>query len=253
MLKMDKTQYIGITETSDPCFHLDIFDNLYDANIIITKNLTPKLIEKLVENKEKCILHMTVTGMGGSKIEPFVPEPIKMFDAVNKLVSDGFPVEQIVLRVDPIVPTEKGVETALNTMLLFQNIGITRLRVSFLDMYNHTKERFIDNHIKIPYETFHADENIRKEAFNKIYEYGIKMGYDIIQTCGEPDFENTPCISQMDIDILGLSDKITLEGNKQQRKNCGCPANKRQLISWEQSKVKCGHNCLYCYMKDNKE
>lgn len=250
---MDKSQYIGITETSDPCFHLDIFDNLYNANIIITKNLTNKMIEKLIENKDKCILHMTVTGMGGSKIEPFVPTPEKNLAQIQILIEKGFPVEQIVLRVDPIVPTEKGVETALNTMLLYQNVGITRLRVSFLDMYNHTKERFINNHIKIPYETFHADENIRKEAFNKIYEYGIKMGYEIIQTCGEPGFESTPCISQMDIDILDLADSITLEGNKEQRTHCGCPSNKRQLITWEKSRIKCGHNCLYCYMKDNKE
>jgi DNA repair photolyase len=246
---MNQSQYIGITETSDPCFHLDVFDNLYDAKIIITQNLTPKLIEKLVENKEKCILHMTVTGMGGSKIEPFVPEPIKMLDAVNKLVYSGFPVKQIVLRVDPIVPTEKGIETALNTMLLFQNVGITRLRVSFLDMYKHTKERFTNNHINLPYETFHANENIRKEAFNKIYEYGIKLGYDIIQTCGEPGFESTPCISQMDIDILGLTQKIILAGKKEQRTHCSCPANKRQLSTWEKSKIKCKHNCLYCYMK----
>ena len=86
--KFDKTQCIGITETSDPCFHLDLFDNLYNANIIITKNLTSKLIEKLVEHKDKCILHLTVTGMGGSKIEPFVPEPMKMLDAVNTLISE---------------------------------------------------------------------------------------------------------------------------------------------------------------------
>ena len=50
---MEKSQYIGITETSDPCFHLDIFDNLYNANIIITKNLTNNLIEKLIENGVK--------------------------------------------------------------------------------------------------------------------------------------------------------------------------------------------------------
>ena len=49
MTKIDKTQYIGITETSDPCFHLDLFDNLYDANIIITKNLSNRLIDKLIE------------------------------------------------------------------------------------------------------------------------------------------------------------------------------------------------------------
>lgn len=247
--KLDKTQCIGITETSDPCFHLDLFDNLYNANIIITKNLTSKLIEKLVEHKDKCILHLTVTGMGGSKIEPFVPEPMKMLDAVNTLVSKGFPVEQIVLRVDPIIPTPKGIETALNVMLYFQNVGIKRLRVSFLDMYKHTKERFLEHNVRLPYETFHADKKTRKEAFNSIYEHAIKMGYDIIQTCGEPDFENTPCISQMDIDILGLTDEIVLEGKKEQRTHCGCPANKRQLISWEKSKIKCGNNCLYCYMK----
>ena len=96
-------------------------------------------------------------------------------------------------------------------------------------------------------------ENIRKHVFNILHTEALEMGYEIIQTCGEPGFESTPCISQMDIDILGLSDSITLEGNKEQRTHCGCPSNKRQLISWEKSRIKCGHNCLYCYMKDNKE
>ena len=249
MTNIQKNQCIGITETSDPCFHLDLFDKLYEANIIITKNLSTKLIEKLIENKDRSILHMTVTGMGGSKIEPFVPEPIKTLDAVNLLISKGFPVKQIVLRVDPIIPTEKGIETALNVLLLFQNVGIKRLRISFLDMYKHTKERFISHNVRLPYETFHADKTVRKEAFNKICDTAIKMGYDIIQTCGEPDFENTPCISQMDVDILGMTDKIILQGKKEQRTHCGCPANKRQLISWEDSKVKCANKCLYCYMK----
>lgn len=249
MTKLDKSQFIGITETSDPCFHLDLFDNLYTANIIITKNLSNKLIDKLVENKDKCILHMTTTGMGGSKIEPFVPTPERTLEQVKTLIERGFPTKQIVLRVDPIIPTEKGVNTALDVLTLFHETGVERVRISFLDMYNHTKERFISNNVRLPYETFHADKTVRKEAFNQIYDHAIQLGYKIVQTCGEPDFENTPCISQMDVDILGLTDVITLEGNKQQRTHCGCPANKRQLISWEQSKIKCGNKCLYCYMK----
>ena len=28
MTKIDKTQYIGITETSDPCFHLNLGNNI---------------------------------------------------------------------------------------------------------------------------------------------------------------------------------------------------------------------------------
>ena len=155
---MDKSQYIGITETSDPCFHLDIFDNLYNANIIITKNLTNKMIEKLIEDKDKCILHMTVTGFGKTKIEPFVPTPEKNLVQIQTLIEKGFPVEQIVLRIDPIMVTQKGTDTALSVLDMFKNTGIKRVRISFMDMYNHVKERFTENNIKLPYETFHASQ-----------------------------------------------------------------------------------------------
>jgi DNA repair photolyase len=247
---MDKSQYIGITETSDPCFHLEIFDNLYDANIIITKNITDKMIEKLIENKNKCIVHTTVTGMGGSKVEPFVPTVEKSVKQMKKLIDGGFPVEQIVLRIDPIIPTDKGINTAKNVLESFMNFGIKRVRVSFLDMYKHVKERFNDANIKLPYESFHADIHTCRKAYRIIFEAAKSCGYDIIDICGEPGFEITPCISQKDIDILGLSDKITLDGNKKQRSNCSCPSNKRQLISWVESKKKCGHECLYCYMQN---
>ena len=41
--KVNKDQRIGTTEIGDPCFHLEIFDNLYRGNIIITKHLTNQL------------------------------------------------------------------------------------------------------------------------------------------------------------------------------------------------------------------
>ena len=249
MKALDKSQYVGITETNDPCFNLDLFDNLYDANIIITKNLSDKLIEKLIEHKDKCILHFTCTGMGGSKLEPFVPKVEVSVRQMGKLIDLGFPVKQIVLRIDPIVPTEKGLNNAITVLEAFRDYKIERTRISFLDMYKHVKERFIENDIRLPYDTFHSDLNLRKESFKKLKDVALLNGYKIVQSCGEPGLESTPCISQMDIDILGLSDKIELVDKKGQRDSCGCPSNKRQLISWEKSKKKCGHNCLYCYMK----
>ena len=117
---MDKSQRFGTTEISDPCFHLEIFENLYDGNLIITKRLTPAFIDKLVENKNKCILHVTCTGMGGSKIEPLVPPKETTYNRVVELIDKGFPVEQIVLRVDPIIPTEKGITTAISVIELFK-------------------------------------------------------------------------------------------------------------------------------------
>ncbi len=244
---MNKEQYIGITETSDPCFHLELFDNLFKANIIVSKNISNKLIDKLIEHKNKCILHCTCTGMGGTKIEPFVPEIEQTAKQIKKLIDNGFPAEQIVLRIDPIIPTEKGVNTAINVIETFKELGIKRLRMSFLDMYKHVKERFIDINIKIPYETFHADLKTRKEAFEKLSNKATECGFTIIQTCGEPGFDSTPCISQMDVDILGLTNEIILEGNKEQRTHCSCPANKKELI--KDKPHQCNHKCLYCFWK----
>lgn len=249
---MEKSQYIGITETSDPAFHLEIFDNLKKANVIITKSLTNKLIEKLLEYKDSCILHATVTGMGGSKVEPFVPTAKKSHEQLKKLIEGGFPIQQVVLRIDPIVPTEKGVNTALSVLELFSDLQILRVRISFLDMYNHVKERFTNNGVPLPYDSFHAGSKLRYEAYLKICDKADELGYRKVLTCGEPGFEATPCISQEDIIILGLQDEITLVGRKDQRTSCHCPENKRELIPYEKrTEKKCGHGCLYCYMKDN--
>jgi hypothetical protein len=232
---------------------LEIFDNLYDGNLIITKRLTEPFIDKLIEHKDKIILHCTVTGMGGSKIEPFVPPKESMFSKTKALIEKGFPVSHIVLRVDPIVPTEKGVQTAIGVINLFRPLGITRLRISFLDMYNHVKDRFKENDIPIPYDTFHASSISREEALRTILKEA--SGDFSIEMCGEPPtsvnvITSVPCLSQKDVDILGLTDKITLEGFKDARTYCGCPGNKTELI--KDKPKQCGHKCLYCFWKTDE-
>lgn len=243
---MDKSQYIGICESGEVAFDLSVFDRLYDGNIIITKRLTDKLIEKLVENKDKCILHFTVTGMGGSKVEPFVPTVEQSFEKFKKLIVNGFPIEQFVLRIDPIIPTDKGWETAEHVLDVFRGNNIKRVRFSVLDMYNHVKERFKESGFPIPYDTFHAPLEKRLEIRDKLIEIGKRDGFDV-EACGEPGIDSISCLSQKDIDILGLTDKIKLEGNKGQRKSCHCPANKKELL--KQKPTKCHHGCVYCFWK----
>ena len=253
---MDKEQRIGTTEIGEIAFNLDAFDRLYKGNIIITKRLTDKLIEKLIEHKDKCILHVTCTGMGGTKIEPLVPDQITTRNKVAELIDKGFPVEQIVLRIDPVVPTEKGTTTAIGVVLLFEGLGIKRVRISFLDMYKHVKERFKENGVQIPdvygSDWFHAQEIARAESLSELTGICHQVGMEI-EMCGEPpiegmDYANIPCVSQKDIDILGLTDEIKLEGNKEARKNCGCPANKSELL--KTTPKRCANGCLYCFWKD---
>lgn len=247
-VKLEKDQYVGMTETGDPAFNLDIFDRLYKANIIITKRLTDKLIDKLVENRDKIILHCTVTGFGQTKIEPMVPDKETTFKKIVQLIKKGFPINQIVLRVDPVIPTQKGINTAISVIELFKDLGIKRVRISFLDMYKHTKERFSKNDIPLPYNSFHASLGIRKYAMCFFKDLADKYNFDL-EVCGEPDIESIPCLSQKDIDILGLNNKITLIGSAEQRSSCGCAGNKIQLIKGGFTQ-KCDNGCLYCYIKD---
>ena len=245
---MDKNQYWGITENCDPAFNLEVFDNLYKGNTIITKRLTNKLIEKLVEHQDKIILHLTCTGSGGTIIEPFVPSTEQNYEKCKQLINSGFPVSHIVLRTDPVIPTDKGIETASKVIRMFSNLGIKRVRWSSMDMYNHVKERFKEAGIALPYDSFHAPANMIRKAHNAIKS--LCDGYNIeLECCGEGLFKGTPCLSQKDVDILGLTNEITLEGNAEQRKTCSCPSNKKQLFHGSKPKP-CEHKCLYCYWKD---
>lgn len=243
---METNQQIGITENGEVAFNLDIFDNLKRANIIITKRLTDNLINKLIEHQDKCILHLTVTGMGGSKLEPFVPTVEETYEKFSQLIDKGFPIQQVVLRIDPIIPTPKGVQTALKVIKLFiNNFNIKRIRWSSLDMYKHVLERFKEENIKPPYETFNA--NIVK--INGLYSIlqGICYVNDIdLEACGEEGY-HTPCISQKDLDILQIND-IKLIGSAEQRKTCGCPSNKTELIKGKPQR--CPNKCLYCFWKE---
>lgn len=242
--KVDISQQVGITESGEIAFNLEAFDNLRDANIIITKRLTDKLIEKLLENKDKIILHLTCTGMGGTVVEPFVPKVNVTYDKFKILIEKGFPISHVVLRIDPIVPTEKGVNTAVNALETFLHIGVKRVRISILDMYKHVKDRFTEKSIPIPFYSFHAPLSLRTDIYNRFLEYSKKYNFDL-EVCGEPGIESIPCLSQKDIDILGMTDKIKLIGNAGQRKSCHCPANKHEIL--KDKPHQCGNACLYCF------
>ncbi len=245
--KLERSQLIGFTESSEVSFNLDVFDRLYDGNIIITKRLTNALIDKLVEHKDKIILHLTVTGYGSSVLEPFVPKMEVMRKKFGELLDKGFPIEHCVLRIDPCIPTKKGFENMLAVVRLFSDTGIRRVRFSVLDMYEHVKKRFKESGLPLPYETFHAPLEERKKMYDALVELGVKYGFEV-ESCAEPGIESIPCLSQKDIDILGLTDKIKLVGNSGQRSNCHCYGNKTELIKHGFNQ-KCGNGCKYCYVK----
>lgn len=135
---------IGITERGDAALDLSWEDWVFMQRrpaILISKDPC-KLYQAIVEMIAKysftpnVIVHCTITGLGGSKIEPNVPKPANALvgysDFVKLLGKD-----RVVLRCDPIIPTTTFVNYALKNVIM-HNLG-TRIRFSFLDIYSHVK------------------------------------------------------------------------------------------------------------------
>lgn len=236
---------IGITEAGDAGLDFSWVSKLQPVNVIISKQLTSKnttFIRNLLDNKERIILHVTCTGYGQTVIEPHVPSVSDVYSGVRQLIDSGFPVKQIVLRTDPIIPTQKGMITVRNVWQKFSDIGIERCRYSVIDMYPHVKERFRKAFGRAPFETFQAPNDminaVRHAVEENLYGYSFEC-------CAENLPGKRGCISKKDFDILGVP--FDQEDGGFQRKGCLCCAGKTELLS---HKHQCPSGCLYCYWKN---
>lgn len=252
-------KYFGITETGDPCYVPDWETRLREANIIVSKELTDEMIEKLVLFKNRIIFHHTVTGMGGSIFEPNVKDWFHEHVQFRKLLEAGFPIEHYVLRVDPIIPYY---DEALGDLFkLFETWykfirydylyrKPIRCRVSILDGYNHVKERFreaglpyVDEFVKFtaPDEKFKLIEQ-KLEYFKDKFEFEScaenKFTNDFIQSIG--------CASLKDLEILGLNPNDYMFVAPKRRITCQC-LPKKQILGIKPGR--CNHRCLYCFWK----
>lgn len=238
--------HFGITEAGDAGLDLSWANKLLEGNIIITKQLTcdnGKLINLLLKNQERIILHITCTGYGGTKMEPYVPKPFKVYQGARELIKMGFPVKQMVLRIDPIIPTKKGIEHIIEPLSLFKDIGIERVRYSIIDMYNHTKNRFLKEFGELPFDGFQAPDYMVKNVLKTINPYRETYTFE---SCTENTPDKVGCISIKDYEILGLDTSDVIIGGFQ-RAGCMCCAGKTELLN---NKKRCPSGCLYCYWRD---
>ena len=226
---------IGITEAGDAGVDLSWEKKLekVDGAILITKNVSRDFRAAVMRNTSKVIVHATVTGFGGTVLEPNVPLPRESLENVMLLLCDGFPQERVVIRV-----------------------GFSRYRISIIDMYQHVRERFVKTGLPLPYgdKMYAGTEQmclvdamlLEAKAF---WEYlGNRPGELRVESCAEPWLkEPIPCgcISSYDLSLLGL-DPNESDSVGPQRQHCMCYSGKKELLS---SRHPCRHNCLYCYWK----
>jgi len=234
---------IGITERGDAALDRSWVEkqHLVKGLILITKRCDEEFVAFVKERATiPYIIHATCTGYGGTIVEPLVPKKKVILNTVKEMDKD-----KVVLRIDPIFLTRKGVENAIQIVKEGEAIGIKRIRFSFLDMYSHVKRRFEASGLKVE-----QDDNLADIWFDFIQRVkGISF-----EACGESSAQfprvekySSGCVSQTDMTIMGIDMKAL--GKTNQRKGCLCCSQKKELL---ENKAQCGHKCIYCYWLDAK-
>lgn len=265
---------IGITERGDASIDYQWVEKLpsVDGTILITKNLTDRYIDTVIkcyENGDKLIVHATCTGWGRTDFEPNVPDYKTQLHQLKKLIKKGFPADHCVLRIDPIFPTLSGLNRVMEVIHEFQKqkTGIKRIRISVYDEYHHVKERLKAAGYRPCYgENFHASPKQMESVANALRQFsyctyshhGQVTMRNQFETCAEDllvkryphSFKQVGCVSNKDIELMGLEPVLNKEENGQQRTGCHCLTCKTELLT---NKYRCPNQCIYCNWKDKKE
>lgn len=241
---------IGITEQGDAGLDLSWVDKLdgVAGAILITKELTDPFVAQLLAHQNKVLLHMTCTGYGGTVIEPKVPKWATTVQNLKQMIDLGFPVERIVLRVDPIIPTEKGIRLAQAVIEAGYNVGVQRVRISVLDMYKHVQARFQQHGLPLPYgSSFQASREQFAALDRALLQTLCKYPGISLESCAEPQLKvpkRIGCVSDYECQLFKIEKP---DSSAKQRQECLCCAEKTELLS---NRHPCAHGCLYCYWRN---
>ncbi|MCX8042893.1 MAG: DUF1848 domain-containing protein [Desulfobacterota bacterium] len=217
--------------------------------VIWTKNpeqaLRPGPLRTALERYQQLYVHLTITGLGGSVLEPGIPPWQDVAAMLPQLIELTKSPHRISWRFDPLVrvQTEQGVIT--NSFMFsciaktIHDYGITTCRVSWVEPYPKVLRRMEKKgYLLVPWsEQEKKEQAVRLEQ--EAQQFGMRMFY-----CSVPGFPRSRCIDgELFSRLHPHGAQCSLKKAKGQRTLCGCTESID--IGWYS--LKCKHGCLYCY------
>lgn len=217
--------------------------------VIWTKNpqnmITEGKLKEVLSSYSQLYVHLTITGLGNTLLEPNIPEwknTAKMLPNLIELVKGP---ERITWRFDPLIEVKiKG--TRLSNYDLFPVIakqikdhGITNCKTSWVEPYKKVIRRLDKRDIKLEILSQNKRLKQSEELQKHAEKYRIELSY-----CSMEGFSSARCIdgelfNRLHSKGFSCSEKRA----KGQRKLCGCT----ESIDLGWYSLKCNNGCLYCY------
>jgi hypothetical protein len=191
-------------------------------------------------------VHWTITGLGGTFLEPNVPPARDQLPLLDDLISYLGDARRLHWRYDPLISARRGDERATNTDLhLFRSLaepfarrGVPVVHTSFVTTYRKVVRRLASAGV----EADDYDPDARRDVIGRLTAAASALGLRL-QTCSEPGFPIQRCIDGPLLQQLHPTNApcpTTRAPN--QRKLCGC------TLSLDIGRyLPCPNRCLYCY------
>lgn len=216
--------------------------------VLWTKNPTNLLAHdalRQVSRRYALYIHFTITGMGGTILEPNVPPWREMTSLLGDLVEFVRNPARIRIRFDPIVHLRLADGTTFCNLDDFDSIaaevqrhGIADFSISWMDAYKKVVSRLRKHDvadIPISNDEYKNELNLIK---GKASQYSIRL-----HGCCVPGMPVSRCI---DGELLSRlhPDKLPCSTGKAKGQRAACGCTESFDIGWYNP---CPHGCLYCY------
>jgi len=216
------------------------------SNLIFDRHGLRRLAERY-----PLYLLFTVTGLGGTPVEPDAPEPEAALAQLPELVALAGTARRVSLRFDPVVFWNDG-GTPRTNLAFFETAaeraagtGIEDVRISFAQWYRKAIRRARVR----GFEFSDPDESEKIKAAARLAEVAARRGLRL-HSCSQvfltrvPGIQPSSCVDGRFLrDLHPRREDASLKKDKSQRPECGCTESV-DIGSYAQT---CPHGCVYCY------
>lgn len=220
--------------------------------VIWTKNpkniLSHHGLKDCLEELDQIYILLTVTGLGGTPLEPFAPLTEEVFNRLPEIIDFIGSPQRVAIRYDPLIDVVHLGKTHLSNidMNLFNKVlekasplGIKRIIVSYVTLYKKVIERLKRNKFEIVNHNIEEmTDFIKNKMMLRVEEFGMELS-----TCVQPHLTTKGCIDGNTLSFLHpKQDPCSKTKDTSQRQTCHCTKS-YDIGQW----FSCYHNCLYCY------
>ena len=204
-------------------------------------------LRALIGRLDQAFVLLTVTGLGGSYLEPRVPVPDTVFEMLPKVIEAVGDPRRLNIRYDPLLDVMVSGKRITNMdSTLFEKIAhscgelkVPIIRTSFIAFYNKALKRFEKCGIQ---PIYHQGKEVK--SFITDIMMPIAAKYDVeVKTCVSPLLTKGGCIDGPLLTSLHPKNELcSMAKDKTQRVDCQCTKSIDIGQWWS-----CHHGCLYCY------